>query len=109
MRSAAVRAQAGGRLELAAALRARSGGELVLMQQPAESLAPADVALIAMRGDGSRLEQRRSLLKGAMRPMRVLVGAVLAQHPLQVLARDDQDPVQTLAPDAADPALGVRL
>src|SRR5437868_9390895 len=41
--------------------------------------------------------------------MRVVVSDVLAQHPLQLLARDDQDPVQTLAPDTADPTLRVRL
>ncbi len=44
-----------------------------------------------------------------MRPMRVVVGRVLAQHPFEVFVRDDQGPVETLAPNAADPALGVCL
>jgi hypothetical protein len=40
--------------------------------------------------------------------MRVVVGDVFVQYPLEVSARDDQNPVETLAPDAADPAFGVR-
>src|SRR6266511_4737468 len=64
---------------------------------------------VVMRGDGIRLDKRRLLLERAVWPMRVVVGDVLAQHCLEVGARDDQDPIKTLAPHAADPALRVRL
>jgi hypothetical protein len=64
-------------------------GEFVLVDQAAESVAPADATLVVVRGDGNRLEKRRSLLERAVRAMRVVVRDVLAQHPLQVLARDN--------------------
>src|SRR5438034_1155209 len=79
------------------------------MDQAVESVASADATLVVVRRDGNRLEKRGSLLERAVRAMRVVVRDVVAQHPLQVLARDNQDPVQALTPDAADPALGVRL
>src|ERR1043166_4079647 len=41
--------------------------------------------------------------------MRVVVGDVLAEDRLEMLAGDDQDAIEELAPDAADPALSVRL
>jgi hypothetical protein len=84
-------------------------GEFVFVEQPAESVAPPDMPPVVMGGDGSRLDNGRLLLERAVWPMRVVVGDILAQHPLEVRARDDQDPVKTLAPHAADPALRVRL
>jgi hypothetical protein len=82
-------------------------GEFVLVEQAAESVAPTDAAVAVMRGDGSRLEQRRLLLERAVRPMRVVVRDVLVQYPLEVRPRDDQDPIEALAADAFDPALGM--
>src|SRR6266542_3693808 len=64
---------------------------------------------VVMRGDGNRLDKGRLLLERAVWPVRVVVGDVLAQHPLEVGARNDQDPIKTLATGAADPALRVRL
>src|SRR5438874_8114154 len=64
---------------------------------------------VVMPGDGIRLDKGRLLLERAVRPMRVVVGDVLAQHSLEVGARDDQDAIKALAPDAPDPALRVRL
>jgi hypothetical protein len=55
-------------------------GEFVLVEQPAESVAPPDLPLLVMRGDGSRLDEGRLLLELAVWPMRVVVGDVLAQH-----------------------------
>jgi hypothetical protein len=49
------------------------------------------------------------LLERAVWPMSVVVGDVLAQRPLEVPPRDDQDPVEAFAADAADSALGMRL
>jgi hypothetical protein len=49
------------------------------------------------------------LVERAVWPMRVVVGDVLAQNRLKLLAGDDQDSVETFTPDAADPALGVRF
>jgi hypothetical protein len=51
-----------------------------------------------MRGDGSRLDEGRLLLELAVWPMRVVVGDVLAQHPLDVRARDDQDAIEAVGP-----------
>jgi hypothetical protein len=79
------------------------------LEQPAGSVAPPDLALVVMRGDGSRLDKGRLLLERAVWPMRVVVGDVLAQYPLEVRARDDQDAIEALAPHAADPPLRVRL
>ena len=43
-----------------------------------------------------------------MRPVRVVVLGVDAQHPFEMTAADDQQPVEALPPQAPDPALGVR-
>jgi hypothetical protein len=74
------------------------------VEQPAESVAPPDMPLLVMSGDRSGFDKGRLLLERAVWPMRVVVGDVLAQHPLEVHARDDQDAIETLAPDAADPS-----
>jgi hypothetical protein len=79
------------------------------VEQPAESVASVDTPFVVIPGDGIRLDKGRLLLERAVRPMRVVVGDVLAQHCLEVGARNDQDPIKTLAPHAADPALRVRL
>src|SRR5437899_2734455 len=89
-----------------AAERALRGG-VVLVEQTTEPVAPLNAPLAVDRRHRNRLEDRRLLSERAVRPMRVVMRDVLAQRPLQVLARYDQDPVETLAPDAADLALRV--
>jgi hypothetical protein len=42
-----------------------------------------------------------------MRPLRVVVGRVSAEHVLEVSAADDQQPVETLGAHRTDEALGV--
>ena len=79
------------------------------MEQPAESVAPAGMPGVVVPGEGIGLDKGRLLLERAVRPMRVVVGDVLAQHSLELGARDDQDAIKALAPDAADAALRVRL
>ena len=46
--------------------------EFVLVEQPAEAVAPADTPFVVMPGDGIRLDKRRLLLERAVRPMRVV-------------------------------------
>jgi len=72
------------------------------MDNAANSVAPANVVVVVAHRRREELEETRALLEGTVSPIRVVVRDVLAQHPLQVLAQEDQDPVETLAPDAAD-------
>jgi hypothetical protein len=54
--------------------------------------------------EGRRLKDRWLLLKRAVRPMRVVVGDIIVQHPLEVSARDDH-PVETLAAGRCRPSV----
>jgi hypothetical protein len=72
----------------------RSG--FVFMNNAANAVEPAHAVLVVVHRCRKEIGERRALLEGTVRPMRVVVPDVLAQHPLQVFARDDQEPVQTL-------------
>jgi hypothetical protein len=76
-------------------------GEFVLVQQSAESVAPADARLVRRRV-GDRFVDRRLLLERAMRPVCVVVFDVLAQHALKVGLRNDQQAVEAFASRAAE-------
>jgi len=53
--------------------------------------------------------QRRGGVQGAVRPVLVMVGFVLAQDLAQVGVVPDEGSVQELAPASADPAFGYRV
>jgi hypothetical protein len=50
------------------------------VEQPAESVAPADAPVVVSRRDGPHLGERRLLIERAVWPVRVVVGGVLAQN-----------------------------
>lgn len=57
-------------------------GELVLVNNAANSVTPANAVLVVAPRRRKELEERRALLEGAVRPMPVVVRHVLAQHPV---------------------------
>jgi hypothetical protein len=82
----------------------------VLVQEPAEQIAPTDLTLADDTnaiGIGGRT--RRSQPERPVGPMHVVVLHIDAQDLLQVAASHDQQPVQTLGADRADPALRGRV
>src|SRR6266511_3060953 len=94
----------------------RSGrlrSDSVLAQQAAEPVATAEEIELRQlstwrRLIDRRLGKRRPLIERAVRPMRVVVLRVFADHVFEVAAADNQQSVEALAPNASDPTLGVR-
>ena len=74
------------------------------MGEPSEDLLPTDPVL----GEVDRFGwpgvglSRRELVKGTVRPGRVVVPHVLSQHPPQVLLIDDQGSVEELTAQGTD-------
>ena len=65
--------------------------------------------MTASRLAGPDQFQRRGGVQGAVRPVLVMVGFVLAQDPAQVGLVPDEGSVQDLAPASAYPAFGYRV
>ena len=80
-----------------------SGGDLVLVDESAEDLFPADPVLgeVDLRWPRARLS-RGELAKGAMWPGCVVVLKVFGQYLAQMVLVDDQQPVEELAAQGAD-------
>lgn len=89
----------------------RSSRERVLVDQPAEAIAPSDP------GDGRWYSRhghyvdaiRRREVQGAVRPMSVVMINEGPQDPLEVATVGDQQPIQALSPHGPDEALGDRV
>jgi hypothetical protein len=80
--------------------QAGSGDAAVLVDQPAETAAPADVGEPCRRrrqGHEIRAIRRREI-QGTVRAVSVVVIDVGPQHPLKVAAVGDQQPAQALSP-----------
>ena len=65
----------------------------------------ADGSQVGHVPDGLRLDVRRPLLPGLVRPVAVVMGHVLAEHQVQVAVAEDQGPVQQSAAEGPDDAL----
>jgi hypothetical protein len=78
---------------------------LILVEQSAESVAPADVVNLGWCVAGE-CSQGSGLAEGAVRPVIVVVELVLAKGGRGVALVDDQDAVEELAADGADEAFG---
>ena len=88
-------------------------GALILVDQPAESVAAVDLIDFASAGDRflfawRHVAEGRTLRECAVWPVRVVVLRVRLEDLVEVTASEDQDPVEAFAADAADPAFGVR-
>jgi hypothetical protein len=53
--------------------------------------------------------QRRGAVQGAVRPVLIMVGLVLGQHPAQVVLIDDQRPIEQLTSQGADDPFADRV
>ena len=74
------------------------------MNHASGAVAPPDAEVVQV-GDGIwQRAQRRGLVQGAVRPVRVVEVLVLAQDRHQMALVPDQGPVQQLTPATADPA-----
>jgi hypothetical protein len=85
---------------------------VVLVEQPAESVAPAHCTWLALAGDVQASRGiRRPQLQRPVRTMGVVVGGIDPEDLLEMAAPDDQQPVQALSADRANPPLrvGVRV
>ena len=91
--------------------RGLSCGDLVLVDESAEDLFPADLVL----GEVDRLWWPGLSLSGcelaerAVRPGRVVVPQVLNQQPAQVVFMDDQQPAEDLAAQGTDDPFADRV
>src|SRR6266540_2303351 len=83
--------------------RGSCGGSVVLVDEAAEAVATADLAL--KRSLPSLVESGRPEFEGAMRSLAVVVVDVDAEHAFEVTAVEDQQPVETLGTQSADEAL----
>jgi hypothetical protein len=84
----------------------RTSGDLViLVEEPAETVAPSDLVDVDWRAVGERA-RGCSLIQGAVRPVTVVVALELAEHGCRVSLIDDQEAVEEFAADGADEALG---
>src|SRR5918994_7191517 len=79
------------------------------MKQAAKAIASADAQDGLASRDRGWLRDGRALLKGAVRPVLVVVAGVGAQHPLEMPWPEDEHPIEALATHAAHPPLRVRL
>jgi hypothetical protein len=86
-----------------------SGGSVVLVDEAAEPVAAANLAV--KRSRRSLVGFGRREFEGAMRPLAVVVIDIDPEHAFEVTAVEDQQPVETLRADGPDEALGdgVRL
>jgi hypothetical protein len=85
---------------------------VVLVEQPAESVAPAHRTWLALAGDVQASRRiRRPQLQRPVRTMGVEVGGVDPEDLLEMAAPDDQQPVQAFSADRANPPfrVGVRV
>ncbi len=72
-------------------------------------VAPLDPELVQVTDAIGQRAQRRGLVQGAVRPVRVVKVLLLAQDGHQVALVPDQGPVQQLTPAAPDPAFHDRV
>src|SRR5207247_10676062 len=84
--------------------RVSCGGSVVLVDEAAEPVATADLAL--RRSLPSLVEFGWSEFEGAVRPLAVVMVDVDAQHAFEVPAVEGQQPVETLGRHSADEAHG---
>jgi hypothetical protein len=84
----------------------RSCRELVLVEEPAEAIAPVNVEWCVAVGRGPSPRERWVLRERSMRAVLVVMLDIGPQHQLKMTPVEDQQPVQALFPHAADPALG---
>src|SRR4051812_37748887 len=83
-----------------------SSSVAVFVDQSAEDLRSAHQAAGGRQLNRARLSWR-SLFERAMRPVRVVVGGVLAHHVHELPLAEDQPPVEALTTNGADPPLGI--
>src|ERR1039458_6042907 len=86
----------------------RSCDQAIFVDQATGASVSSDAVLLKIDRFGQRL-QRRGAVQGAVRPMLVVVGLVVAQDPPQMVLVPDQGAVQELATASPDPALGDRV
>ena len=92
------------------AIRSSSSRGLVLVNEPSEDVpAPNTVESDDGLGPLRRFLDWRSLVKGAMGPMLVVMTDVDREDAFKVAAVHDQEPVEALAAYGADPALDERV
>ena len=84
--------------------RVSGGCSVVLVDEAAEPVATADLAL--KRSFTLLIEFGRPQFARAMRPLTVVVVDVNAQDALKLSSPCDQEPVEAVATDGADPAFG---
>ena len=75
------------------------------MDEAAEQIVAFDLCVGRSSGCVSRFG--RGERERAMRPLRVVVGGIGAEHVLEVAAAEDQQPVEALGTDGAHEPLGV--
>ncbi len=76
------------------------------MYEPAQDVASSDTQQIRERSWRTRRRVRRSEVEAAVRPPRVVVGDVLAEHPFEMTSTEDERPVQALGSDGVHLSLG---
>jgi hypothetical protein len=73
------------------------------MDHASGAVSPPEAEVVQVSDAVWQRTERRGLVQGAVRPVRVIEVLVLAQDRHQVALVPDQGPVQQLAPAAADP------
>ena len=86
-----------------------SCGDLVLVEEATQPVTPPNCAEVKDAGCARYGAGRGVLIKGAVRPMSVVVLHVYPQHAFEVASADDEQSIQTLSAQAAEPALHNRV
>ena len=84
------------------------GGAVVLVDEPAEQIPPANIS----RADGDRLRsrcERGSKAERAMRAPAVVVIDIGPEGSIQLSSTEDERPVEALGPDRLDHPFRVRI
>ena len=83
--------------------------QATFMNHTSGAVAAPDAEVVQVGDAIWQRAERRGLVQGAMRPVRVIEVLVLAQHGHQVALVPDQGPIQQLTPAAANPAFHDRV
>jgi len=87
-------------------LDSASRDQFVLVDEAAQDVASSNAQHARNRCVGIRQRDRRPQVDPPVRPLRVVVGDVVAERPVEMTPTEDERPVKAFTSDGADPSFG---
>jgi hypothetical protein len=83
-----------------------SRDQFVLMDEATQDVVSSNTQHAENRCVGIRRRVRRSHIDPPVRPLRVVVGEVVAERPVEMTPTEDEGPVKAFTSEGADPSFG---